>query len=104
MPVTAWRICKSKHVVTALTGTGARLYGGRWNSPGIRMVYLAENLALAALEMLVHLRSRRILERYRVIPVTFDDDLVIELARHRLPRNWRADVPPRRLQYLGDLW
>lgn len=38
-----------------LSGTGARLYGGRWNSPGRPMVYLAADAALAVLEVRVHL-------------------------------------------------
>ena len=38
-----------------LTGEGARLVGGRWNSPLIPAVYLAEEPALAVLETLVHL-------------------------------------------------
>jgi RES domain-containing protein len=38
-----------------LKGEGARLVGGRWNSPGRAAVYLAEEPALAVLETLVHL-------------------------------------------------
>lgn len=38
-----------------LTGEGARRYGGRWNSPGRPMVYLAEHPALAILEVRVNL-------------------------------------------------
>jgi RES domain-containing protein len=49
----AWRLCRRLHA--DLTGEGARLYGGRWNSPGRPMLYLAEHPALAALELRVHL-------------------------------------------------
>lgn len=38
-----------------LTGEGARRYGGRWNSPGRPVVYLAEHPALAILEVRVNL-------------------------------------------------
>lgn len=51
----AWRIVTRKRVQGAFDGEGARLFGGRWNSPGKPMVYLAGSRALAALEMLVHL-------------------------------------------------
>lgn len=49
-----WRLTKPEHA-PGLDGEGARLWGGRWNSPGIPMVYCASSLALAALEVLVHL-------------------------------------------------
>jgi RES domain-containing protein len=49
-----YRIAKCNYVAD-LSGTGARLYGGRWNSVGQSMVYLASNRSLAVLEVLVHL-------------------------------------------------
>ena len=48
-----WRLCRRPFA--DLSGDGARLYGGRWNSPGRPVVYLAEHPALAALEVRVHL-------------------------------------------------
>lgn len=49
----AWRICRKAHA--DLSGVGARLYGGRWNSPGLPMVYAAATAELAVLEVRVHL-------------------------------------------------
>ena len=49
----AWRLCRRPYA--DLTGEGARRFGGRWNSPGRKVVYLAEHAALAALEVRVHL-------------------------------------------------
>lgn len=49
----AWRLCRRPYA--DLTGEGARRFGGRWNSPGRAVVYLAEHPALAALEVRVHL-------------------------------------------------
>lgn len=48
-----WRV--SRAAFADLSGEGARLYGGRWNSPGRPVVYTAENPALAILEVRVHL-------------------------------------------------
>ncbi len=48
-----YRLCKAVHA--ALDGEGARLWGGRWNSPGRSMVYAAASPSLAVLEVLVHL-------------------------------------------------
>jgi RES domain-containing protein len=49
----AWRLCRDAYA--DLTGQGAALYGGRWNSPGHPLVYLGETAALSVLEVRVHL-------------------------------------------------
>ena len=64
--IVVWRITKQKHARYAFTGDGARLYGGRWNSPGKLVVYTAESRALALAEILVHLESAAVLSRYVV--------------------------------------
>ena len=101
---TAWRICKAKLSGTAFTGEGAFLYGGRWNSPGVRMVYLAQSPSLATLEMLVHLDASELLAAYRLCEAVFDDRLVETLDPATLPKNWRRSPAPVALQRLGDEW
>jgi RES domain len=49
-----WRLTRPEHA-PGLDGEGARLFGGRWNSPGIPAVYCASSLALAVLETYVRL-------------------------------------------------
>jgi len=102
--ITAWRIVKRKHAKTAFTGEGARLYGGRWNSPGVAIVYTAESQSLAALEMVVHLDSPELLRSYVVVEVGIDESMVAKVERIQLPRNWRADPPPRKVREIGDAW
>lgn len=46
---------KSAYADHAFDGEGAFRYGGRWNSKGTAMVYASSSLALATLELLVHL-------------------------------------------------
>ena len=48
-----WRLSRKIHA--DLSGEGARLVGGRWNSPGRPMVYCAADASLAMLEVRVHL-------------------------------------------------
>lgn len=48
-----YRLTRARHA--DLSGEGARLYGGRWNTAGAPAVYAAASRALAALEYLVHL-------------------------------------------------
>lgn len=103
MIITAWRITKARYATNAFDGEGARLAGGRWTSPGHPVVYTAENAALAALEMLVHLDATA-RPGYVLIPCTFPNDFVLRLDRRRLPAAWRAYPAPAVLQQLGDAW
>jgi RES domain-containing protein len=101
---TGWRIVKSRYASTAFDGEGARLYGGRWNSPGTRMVYTSSTISLAVLEVLVHLQEASLLSSYSLISADFDDALVERLERSRLPDGWRTYPAPSDLQRIGDDW
>lgn len=50
-----WRICRQRYAFEAASGEGARLYGGRWNSRGVAVVYASTSLALAAIETFVNM-------------------------------------------------
>jgi RES domain-containing protein len=99
----AWRIVKARHAATAFSGEGARLYGGRWNSPGVTVVYASESRALAALENLVHLNPP-VTFQYVAIPVEFDGSWVETIARRALPADWTDEPPPPSTKAIGDLW
>jgi RES domain-containing protein len=99
-----WRIVKASHAAAAFDGEGARLYGGRWNSPGSALVYTAQSEALAALELLVHLRAPQLLASYVSIPADFDEELVEVLPAARLPSGWRRYPAASALQRIGDRW
>ena len=71
--ITAWRLVKSRHARAAFDGEGARLYGGRWNSPGTRVAYASDSVALAALEVLAHLQSTAVLQAYSLATIRFPE-------------------------------
>lgn len=104
MTFSAWRIVKARHAASAFLGEGAEAYGGRWTSPGGRVVYTAGSASLAMLEMLVHLHSAEILKRYVLFKVSFSDSLIEEIDADEMPANWRKSPPPAALQRLGDAW
>lgn len=105
MTVHVWRIDKSKRAATSFSGEGARLYGGRWNSPGRPLIYTSEHPALAALEILVHAIPEKLLLRaYCLTEVTFDDALIDLLPKKALPKDWSDDPAPKSTQLLGDTW
>ncbi len=55
-----WRICAAKYQDSAFSGLGGLYVSGRWHQRGNKVVYTAESLALATLEILVHLESDRV--------------------------------------------
>lgn len=67
------------------------------------MIYTAESLALATLELLVHL-SALPLDKYSSIRIDFDDSLIERLLPKQLPANWRRSAQPRSTQKLGRDW
>lgn len=50
----AWRLDEAVFAETWDSGESARLFGGRWNSPGVRAVYAALDPATAIVEVAVH--------------------------------------------------
>lgn len=102
--IRAWRIVKTRYSADAFTGEGARLFGGRWNSSGIAMVYTAGSKSLATLELLVHLDNTSALSSFSICPVDFADSLVELIDAATLPRDWRQSPPPISLQAVGDDW
>ena len=105
--ITAWRLAAPEFagsVAQLLSGEGARLYGGRWNSPGSNAVYLGDSLALAAMELLVHVRSVDVVAAYRKMPVFIPEPLVAQLDVALLPTNWTGSTGRRETQAIGDDW
>ncbi len=100
----AWRIVKERHAGTAFDGEGARLYGGRWNSPGVAAVYVSESRALATLEVLAGLQTNSPLPGYVLIPAEFDESLVVAIELEEVPADWRQNPPAPSTQRLGDDW
>jgi RES domain-containing protein len=103
MPV-GWRIVKTRYQSNAFDGEGSRLYAGRWNSKGVRVVYISENISLALLELLIHLNESNILNRFSLCSVHFDEKLVSRIDRSTLPKNWKASPIPPETQLIGDTW
>jgi RES domain-containing protein len=103
--ITAWRIVKEKHQRTAFTGKGSRQYGGRWNPTGIPVIYTAESLALATLEIIVHLGKEELLYQHFIrIPVSFNASEVFTFPRRKLPKDWAQVPPSESTQTIGQKW
>ena len=99
-----WRVEKEMFAATARTGEGARLSGGRWNSPGLPAIYCGQSLALAVLEILVH----AVTPEERADPrVWFRLSLRAEIRTVRptgLPIGWNDPVIHPETVARGDSW
>ena len=99
-----WRICRERYADLAYAGEGARLYGGRWNSKGIRMVYSSTSLALAAVETFVNLEPKLRPDDL----VSIEADLPGKIRTERLdvkslPLDW-YQLRDESLRIFGDDW
>jgi RES domain-containing protein len=97
----AFRIADRRHPV--FDGTGARLIGGRWNSPGRAVIYAAETFAGALLEVLVHANLGRVPQTHAVIEISIPESISIETAYPQQIPGW--DTPDQiASREFGDRW
>jgi RES domain-containing protein len=99
-----WRICRERYASEASSGEGARRFGGRWNSRGVPMVYASTSLALAAIELFVHLEPDQMPKDLVSIASELPEgEPGLRWETSVLPANWRSDeLGPMR--EMGDLW
>lgn len=99
-----WRIGTDAKTYGAddLSGTGAKLSGGRWNTVGVALIYAASSRSLACLETFVHLNAGGLpLNRY-LVEIAVPDEVwaAAEIATpDTLPVGW--DAEPAGLVSLG---
>jgi RES domain-containing protein len=94
----AYRICNLLHK-DDISGAGAKLYGARWNSVGIPLLYLASSISLAWLEMLVHLQPHDKSTDFALLHVDVPD-VAPQLRLGQLKAGWQEDVGYT--QFIGD--
>jgi RES domain-containing protein len=105
----AWRIATDTPSYQAhdLSGAGAEVSGGRWNAPGLPVVYASESRALACLETIVHLNSGGLpLNRY-LVEITIPEvtwQLAERLTARQLPVGWEAAPAGQVSISFGSYW
>ena len=98
--ITAWRVTRNRHAAEGFAGTGAALFGGRWNSKGRAVVYTSAELAVALLEIIVHLPRPRYLHNHSGAMAQIPPDLAQTVES--LPGDWKHNL--RTTQQIGDQW
>lgn len=111
MNVRLWRLVKASRVTTAWDGEGAFRFGGRWNSRGTRIVYASSSLALALLEVLVHVDPGAPLPALCAISAQVADTEIAEIPGDTDSESLGLDADSIRFPYslgasrrIGDNW
>ena len=84
-----------------LSGTGARLKGGRWNPTGIPVLYTSETISLALLEVLANSHTLEELQPLQLMEIHIPDSAEYhEVKLQSLKKNWYQDFDYT--QWLGQ--
>ena len=98
----AWRIADGRF--DPFSPVGASLVGGRWNSPGLGVIYASLSYAGAMLECLAHAGIGRVPRTHVAVEIAIAEAVAVE--RHDvsgLPAGWdRADL--RVARAFGEAW
>lgn len=97
-----FRLSKSKYSAD-LSGKGAEMSGGRWNSKGTAMVYTSQSKALCTVEIAVHTPLGIIPLDYTLVTIKIPDDLTVqEISPDELPGDWNTLSHIHDTQLIGD--
>ncbi len=107
--IVLWRIAKHTLLYTAtdLSGGGAKITGGRWNSKGIAVTYAASSIALATLETLAHLGDNIAIRNTFLVKIEVPAALWRQrecVTASQLDPTWAAEPPGCTSVHHGDKW
>ncbi len=83
-----------------LSGRGAEIAGGRWNSKGNPALYTGQSIALCVTEIAVHIPLGIIPKDYRLVHIEIPDFDFFEPKK--LPKDWNTFPHPDSTQKIGD--
>jgi RES domain-containing protein len=102
VPLLLWRVTTGAHPIWS--GEGARLFGQRWNAPGLAAIYAGTSFAICLLETLVHANRKRPPSAARCVEAVVPDDVSRETfdpARHA---GWGDPRDVAVAQAFGTAW
>lgn len=97
-----YRLSKSRYSHD-LSGRGAEIGGGRWNSKGVAMLYTSESRALCTTEIAVHTPLGNVPTDYDLVTIEIADIAAIKEVYHTdLPADWKSLPHANATQEIGD--
>ncbi|MBV8184982.1 MAG: RES domain-containing protein [Hyphomicrobiales bacterium] len=102
MPLRLWRITTGFHPIWS--GEGARLFGQRWNPPGVPAIYTGTSFAVALLEVLVHANRQSPPSGARFVEAVVPDEVSREEFDSALHPGWNDPDALAVAQAFGRDW
>jgi len=97
-----YRLSKGKYH-SDLSGKGAEIYGGRWNSKGTALLYTSQSRALAFAEISMHIPLGIVPKDYFLVTIQIPDTAdILELTEADMPADWRSNPHSDSTQKIGD--
>jgi len=96
-----YRLCKTKYAGD-LTGKGAEMAGGRWNSKGTAMLYTSQTRALCTTEIAVHAPLGIIPLDYSLIAIEIPEHSILTISIDSLQPDWKSFPHSSSTQATGD--
>lgn len=96
-----YRLCKSKHALD-VSGYGAKISGGRWNSKGIPAIYASESVALCTAEIAVHIPLGTIPADFVLVTYRIPEDALTSIPLNDLPELWNSYPHAKTTRNIGD--
>jgi RES domain-containing protein len=97
-----FRLAKAKYS-RGLSGKGAEIAGGSWNSKGTPMRYTAQSIALATTEIAVHVPLGILPKGYVAITYELAEGVtILELKPDQWPANFKSTPHSHSTQVIGD--
>jgi RES domain-containing protein len=90
----------NKNFGVDVTGEGARLIGGRWNTKGFSVVYTSITISLSLLELVIHSASYEEIQSNLLMKIEIPDHFVTSFDDLKLKTNWQNDTAYSR--FIGD--
>jgi len=97
-----YRLAREKYK-DDLSGKGAEITGGRWNSKGTALIYTSSSRALCVTEIAVHTPLGIIPEDYFLISIFIPEDIpTAAYNEKKLPEDWNSYPHGNATQIIGD--
>lgn len=86
-----------------LSGKGAEIAGGRWNSKGTAILYTSESIALCTVEIAVHMPLGIVPKDYYLVQIEVPEEASVKvLEEAELPEDWKSFPHANSTQEIGD--